>query len=85
MADITAGERFKWIYAEKSWGQTAETKFGGMDIFVNDCDGDFSEWFILINGEQVSSGRDGGVEPYHFHKCIADAESAALSRAESQS
>ena len=66
----------KWRFTERRDGETAVFEVCGLRAFVQDCDGDASEW-------SVRKGRRGSIlaqgelwQGNHFFACLRDAEAA---------
>ena len=55
----------KWTYRETNCDETANAKFKGFEIIVQDCDGDMSRWCVKRDGQYIAMGEISTVDPYH--------------------
>ena len=70
--------RLKWVFKEHRDGETARFRVAGLEVYVQDCDGDDSFWQIkdIRTHKIIAKGGDNGFDPNHFWFCLVAAETA---------
>lgn len=73
----------KWSYQDHSYAPTATFRGAGYDLFVMDCDGDFSDWSLRrgIGRSRKNIIAKGSIgyndsDYYHFDAAMLAAEAA---------
>lgn len=68
---------FKWHYRETNCTAVARFRGAGLDLIVQDCDGDRSWWELSEGRTVLARGDTYECEPYyHFDACLLAAEEA---------
>lgn len=68
---------FFWRVRDHRDGETARATVGDLQLFVQDCDGDCSDWDITRGETYLAIGQESGHEPYHFDAAKAKCEEVA--------
>ncbi len=68
--------KLNWKFTDHRDGETAEFRVAGLELFVQDMDGDGSWWHLkdVRTRKVLAKGDDWGFDPPHFWKCLAEAE-----------
>lgn len=75
----------KWTYQDHSYAPSARFRGAGYDLWVMDCDGDFSEWTLRKGPTKnrkyiIAEGQVSTHDPYyHFDAAMLAAEAALRS------
>lgn len=86
-AHPVAPTKLNWRFWETNMAGYGEFKGAGYWVFVIDCDGDDSAWYISRHGENIAEGRvgfDDSGDYYHFDAACLDAELVLRSLARAQ-
>ena len=74
--------KLKWHQTITNMDARVRARAAGYELFVQDCDGDFSHWSVKRNGEVIATGKSWEWEPYyHCDACCLAAEEAVFADA----
>lgn len=62
--------RLQWHQTITSMNARVRTRAAGYELFVRDCDGDFSTWSVKRHGLLIAKGTEGWA-PGEFYHCDA--------------